>query len=155
MSANEFLPWVRRAAAPQALPEVPAPLDAGCTTADSPSGLQRRTFIQLLGLGGLVMAFGPGGVRRLEAAEPTPGTAADPWSPHVYVRIDDDGAVTIVCHRSEMGQGIRTTMPMIIADEMEADWARCRVEQAVGDPKFGSQNTDGLHQHPRLPAQVP
>jgi len=143
MSANEFLPWVRRAAAPQALPDVPAPLDAGCTTADSPSGLQRRTFIQLLGLGGLVMAFGPGGVRRLEAAEPTPGAAADPWSPHVYVRIDDDGAVTIVCHRSEMGQGIRTTMPMIIADEMEADWARCRVEQAVGDPKFGSQNTDG------------
>ena len=55
-----------------------------------------------------------------------------------------DGMVTIVCHRSEMGQGIRTTMPMIIADEMEADWSKCRVEQADGDDKkYGSQNTDG------------
>ena len=55
-----------------------------------------------------------------------------------------DGTVAIVCHRSEMGQGIRTTMPMIIADEMEADWAQCRVVQADGDDKkYGSQNTDG------------
>ncbi len=143
MSANEFLPWVRRATRPEALVETRATGSVAGASTDSAFELQRRTFIQLLGLGGLVMAFGPGGVRRLEAAEPTPGTAADPWSPHVYVRIDDDGAVTIVCHRSEMGQGIRTTMPMIIADEMEADWARCRVEQAVGDPKYGSQNTDG------------
>jgi isoquinoline 1-oxidoreductase beta subunit len=99
--------------------------------------------VQLLGAGSLVIAFGPGGVRRLDAAEPAGGAAAEPWSPHVYVRVADDGGVTIVCHRSEMGQGIRTTMPMIIADEMEADWSRCRVEQAVGDPKYGSQNTDG------------
>ena len=60
------------------------------------------------------------------------------------MRVGEDGIVTITCHRSEMGQGIRTTMPMIIADEMEADWAKCRVEQADGDePKYGSQNTDG------------
>ncbi len=140
MSANEFLPWVRRAVAPQAPAEQPAALDATLDSVDRPHELQRRTFLQLLGMGGLVIAFGPGGVRRLDAAEPL---AADPWSPHVYVRIADDGIVTIVCHRSEMGQGIRTTMPMIIADEMEADWAKCRVEQAVGDPKYGSQNTDG------------
>ena len=70
-------------------------------------------------------------------------TADAPWAPHVYVRVGEDGIVTIICHRSEMGQGIRTTMPMIIADEMEADWARCRVEQADGDAKYGSQNTDG------------
>ena len=62
----------------------------------------------------------------------TPG-AAEPWEAHAYVRIAEDGIVTITCHRSEMGQGIRTTMPMIIADEMEADWSRCRVEQALGD----------------------
>jgi isoquinoline 1-oxidoreductase beta subunit len=143
MSANEFLPWVRRAVAPQAAAEKPTPLDATQEITDRPQDLQRRTLIQLLGLGGLVIAFGPGGLRRLEAAELAAGIAADPWSPHVYVRVAEDGIVTIVCHRSEMGQGIRTTMPMIIADEMEADWARCRVEQAVGDPKYGSQNTDG------------
>ena len=143
MSANEFLPWVRRAAAPSARTGMSAPIAATNESTDSPADLQRRTFIQLLGIGGLVIAFGPGGARRLDAAEPLPGTAANQWSPHVYVRVDDDGTVTIICHRSEMGQGIRTTMPMIIADEMEADWARCRVEQAVGDPKYGSQNTDG------------
>lgn len=143
MSANEFLPWVRRAVAPQAPADEPTSLDATREIADRPQDLQRRTLVQLLGLGGLVIAFGAGGVRRLEAAELAAGPAADPWSPHVYLRVAEDGIVTIVCHRSEMGQGIRTTMPMIIADEMEADWARCRVEQAVGDPKYGSQNTDG------------
>ena len=133
MSANEFLPWVRRAAVSSARAGMPAPIAATNESTDSPADLQRRTFIQLLGIGGLVIAFGPGGARRLDAAEPLPGTAASQWSPHVYVRVDDDGTVTIICLRSEMGQGIRTTMPMIIADEMEADWARCRVEQAVGD----------------------
>jgi isoquinoline 1-oxidoreductase beta subunit len=125
MSANGFLPWVRR----------PVP--------ESPADPLRRTVLKLLGAGGFVIAFGPGGARRLDAAGLPPGGAADSWSPHVYVHVGDDAIVTIVCHRSEMGQGIRTTMPMIIADEMEADWARCRVEQAVGDPKYGSQNTDG------------
>jgi isoquinoline 1-oxidoreductase subunit beta len=143
MSANEFLPWLRRPTAPAAVPEKTSAREAAGDRADSPADQQRRTFIKLFGAGGLVIAFGPGGVRRLDAAEPLPGAAADPWSPHVYVHVADDGTVTLVCHRSEMGQGIRTTMPMIIADEMEADWARCRVEQAVGDPKYGSQNTDG------------
>ena len=102
----------------------------------------RREFLKLLGMGGLAFAIGPNGVVRLDAAGL--GAAADgPWAPHVYVRVGDDGIVTIVCHRSEMGQGIRTTMPVIIADEMEADWAKCRVEQADGDAKYGSQNTDG------------
>jgi isoquinoline 1-oxidoreductase subunit beta len=99
---------------------------------------------QALGMGGLLIAAGSVGVRRLEAAEAAFAPGAEPWEPHAYVRLGDDGIVTIMCHRSEMGQGIRTTMPMIIADEMEADWSRCRVEQALGDePKYGSQNTDG------------
>src|SRR4030095_9564603 len=64
--------------------------------------------------------------------------------PLVFVSIGDDGTVTIVCHRSEMGQGIRTGMPMVVADEMEADWKRVRVAQATGDEKkFGNQDTDG------------
>ncbi|WP_146348170.1 xanthine dehydrogenase family protein molybdopterin-binding subunit [Phaeobacter marinintestinus] len=64
--------------------------------------------------------------------------------PMVFVSIDEDGTVNLVAHRSEMGTGSRTTLPMIMADEMEADWARVNIIQAEGDePKYGNQNTDG------------
>lgn len=64
--------------------------------------------------------------------------------PHVFVSIDADGTVTIVAHRSEMGTGVRTSIPMIIADEMEADWSRVKIVQAPGDePRYGNQDTDG------------
>jgi len=49
------------------------------------------------------------------------------------VSIAEDGTVTVVCHRSEMGQGVRTGMSMIVAEELEADWKRVRVAQAPGD----------------------
>ena len=64
--------------------------------------------------------------------------------PMVFVSIDADGTVNLVAHRSEMGTGSRTTLPMIMADEMEADWNRVNIIQAEGDePKYGNQNTDG------------
>lgn len=69
--------------------------------------------------------------------------AAEKWYPSVYLGIEPDGAVIIVAHRSEMGTGIRTALPMVAADELDADWQRVRVEQALGDPKYGDQNTDG------------
>ena len=110
----------------------------------TPADMHRRRFVELLGVGGLVLAAGPSGIRRVGDAELWGSSLADPFVPHAYVSLHADGMVTIICHRSEMGQGIRTTMPMIIADEMEADWSRCRVEQADGDEKrYGSQNTDG------------
>lgn len=60
----------------------------------------------------------------------------------MFIAISDDGTVTIVCHRSEMGQGVRTSLAMVIADELEADWSRVKVVQAPGDEvRFGSQNT--------------
>src|SRR3546814_9102859 len=65
-------------------------------------------------------------------------------NPLVFVSIDRDGIVTIVAHRSEMGTGSRTSIPMIVADEMEADWSRVRIVQAEGDEKkYGNQDTDG------------
>src|SRR6185503_3599069 len=64
-------------------------------------------------------------------------------NPSVYLGIEPDGTVFIVTHRSEMGTGIRTTLPMVAADELDADWGRCRIEQGVGDPRYGDQNTDG------------
>ena len=65
-------------------------------------------------------------------------------NPLAFVSIAPDGTVTIVCHRSDMGQGVRTGMPLIVADEMEADWSRVKVAQATGDEvKYGNQDTDG------------
>lgn len=65
-------------------------------------------------------------------------------NPKVFVSIAPDGMVTIIAHRSEMGTGVRTSLPMIVADEMGADWTRCHVEQAEGnEEKYGNQDTDG------------
>ena len=65
------------------------------------------------------------------------------WHPSVYLGINPDGTVIAVTHRSEMGTGIRTALPMVLADELDADWKRVRIEQAIGDKKYGDQNTDG------------
>ncbi|MEP9146473.1 hypothetical protein ABKU27_22250, partial [Enterobacter hormaechei] len=65
------------------------------------------------------------------------------WEPSVYLGIEANGDVKIIAHRSEMGTGCRTCLPMIVADELEADWARVTIVQALGDVKYGSQNTDG------------
>ena len=65
------------------------------------------------------------------------------FKPNLLVGINDAGDVFIICTRSEMGQGIRTGMPPVIADELEADWDRVHVVQADGDAKYGDQNTDG------------
>ncbi len=61
----------------------------------------------------------------------------------MYLGIEPDGAVKITVHRSEMGTGCHTCLPMIVADELEADWNRVSILQAIGDVKYGSQNTDG------------
>ncbi|GAC33819.1 molybdopterin cofactor-binding domain-containing protein [Paraglaciecola polaris] len=62
---------------------------------------------------------------------------------NLFVSIDDDGTVNIVCHRSEMGQGVRTGIPQIVADELCADWSKVNVVQGLADEAYGSQNTDG------------
>ena len=71
-----------------------------------------------------------------------PGGVVD--NPLVFVSIAPDGIVTVVCHRSEMGQGVRTSVAMVVADELDADWSKVRVKQAPGDEaRYGNQNTDG------------
>ncbi|HEY1746160.1 MAG TPA: molybdopterin cofactor-binding domain-containing protein [Xanthobacteraceae bacterium] len=66
-------------------------------------------------------------------------------NPHIFVSIDKDGIVTIVASRAEMGNGAaRTSLPMIVADELDADWSRVRVVQSPGDEEtYGNQDTDG------------
>ncbi len=98
-------------------------------------------------LGGLVLAVPLLAPRPAMAAYST-GASGMPHGtvndPRVFVSIAPDGIVTIVAHRSEMGTGIRTSLPMVVADEMGADWARVRIVQAPGDEaKYGNQDTDG------------
>ncbi|MGA8541900.1 MAG: molybdopterin cofactor-binding domain-containing protein, partial [Terriglobales bacterium] len=71
--------------------------------------------------------------------------AATPFEPSLWMSITRDGTVTIVAHRSEMGSGSRTALPLVVADELDADWSKVKIDQAIGDPKYGDQDTDGSH----------
>lgn len=75
----------------------------------------------------------------------TPSVDGTAFHPGVYVGIQPDGTVLIVAHRTEMGNGVRTSLPRILADELDADWTRVTVIQGDGDEKYGSQDTDGSH----------
>jgi isoquinoline 1-oxidoreductase subunit beta len=77
------------------------------------------------------------------AVEPTLLPATASFRPGVFLRIENNNIVTITVSRSEMGQGVRTSFPMIVAEELDADWSMVRVEQAVADDKYGRQNTFG------------
>jgi len=127
-----------------------------CDTADDGSlyivNISRRAFLKDVALTGFVLAAGfPALIRADETAAPVGnkyGADAMPhgWvdNPLVFIAIAADGIVTIVCHRSEMGQGVRTSLPMVVADELETDWQKVRVEQAPGDEvRYGNQDTDG------------
>ena len=102
--------------------------------------LSRREIVAG-GVGGLVLGLSIG-FRGVSAATANAAASAT-FEPNVYLIVDDTGLVTIVAHRSEMGTGIKTGLPMVLADELCADWNRVRIVQAQGDPKYGDQNTDG------------
>lgn len=102
--------------------------------------VSRRNFVKVFGLasGGILLGcnFSEGViVNGLED-----GVS---FVPNLFVQLQKDGSLTIVVTRSEMGQGIRTSMASAIADELEADWKYVTIKQATGDAKFGDQNTDG------------
>src|SRR5688572_11050199 len=101
----------------------------------------RREFLETGGAIGASLVIGfyvPGFGRRGEHA-PT----ADSFKPNAWIEIHPDGAVSIWTGRSEMGQGVKTAMPMIVAEELEADWPRVRVIQADANPAYGNQMTVG------------
>lgn len=107
-----------------------------------PAGVSRRQFLSSLSAGSIVlMARVADGqapeIARLDTADP------EFFNPDLFLGISPDGTVTILAHRSEMGTGIRTNLPRVVADELEADWDRCVIAQAIGDQRLGSQNTDG------------
>ena len=109
--------------------------------------LSRRGILKGLGLAGSFVLAAPLMSRSAFAAYETGaskmphGTVVDP---RVFVSIAPDGIVTIIAHRSEMGTGVRTSLPLVVAEELEANWSRVRVQQADGDEvKYGNQDTDG------------
>ncbi|PJG54319.1 twin-arginine translocation pathway signal protein [Bradyrhizobium forestalis] len=108
--------------------------------------VSRRSILKGLGItGGFVLAAP---VMSRQALAYETGAGKMPHGvvvdPRVFVSVAPDGIVTIVGHRSEMGTGVRTSLPLIVAEEMEADWSRVKVQQAHGDEvKFGNQDTDG------------
>ena len=110
--------------------------------------VSRRGFLKgLLSSGALILGVNFLPERPWAQGIVSDGPHADRASlhPSAFVGVDSDATVYIVAHRSEMGTGIRTSLPMVVADELDADWARVRVEQAIGDPRYGGQDTDGSH----------
>ena len=115
-----------------------------------PAGVSsRRGFLKgMLGAGALVLSVRLmpeklfGAVSNAGASD---AMAKAPLQPNVYLAIDTDGTAYIIAHRSEMGSGSRTALPRIVADELDADWARVKLVQATGDEKYGDQDTDGSH----------
>ena len=101
-------------------------------------GLSRRNFLGVSGvfvLGACLPACAP-------TPQPKP-TVVGTLQPNLFLALEPDGTVRITAHRSEMGQGIRTALAQVVADELDADWSRVRIDQADGDAKYGDQNTDG------------
>ena len=78
-----------------------------------------------------------------QSADSATRASGSALNPSIYLGLEPDGTVFIVTHRSEMGTGIRTALPTVAADELDADWGRVRIEQGIGDPAYGDQNTDG------------
>ena len=110
--------------------------------------VSRRWFLKgLAGAGALVLGayYAPEMLWAEQSDDARTDADKAAFHPNVFVGIETDGTVWIVAHRSEMGTVIRTTLPMVLADELDADWKRVKIDQAIGDHRYGDQNTDGSH----------
>jgi isoquinoline 1-oxidoreductase subunit beta len=100
--------------------------------------LSRRGF--LIGMVGAGLAFG---FAPTEALSQTSSGSAQGFEPTIWYSIDGDGVVTVNIIRAEMGQHIGTALARILADELEADWAKVRIDAVDTDPKWGVMMTGG------------
>lgn len=120
------------------------------------SNLDRRAFIKVMGATGTSLLFGI----YLSGCDEAPSTTAIPtpestatalpanlptglFEPDVYLKIESSGRTIVTAFRSEMGQGIRTAIAMILAEELDADWNSIVIEQAPTDSAYGDQHTGG------------
>ena len=98
----------------------------------------RRTFLKTVALSGASLVIGFDSRRLLGADE-----KKEPFKPNGWVRIDSDGGVTVTISKSEMGQGVRTSLAMILADELGAEWSRIKIVQASPNAEFKDLGTGG------------
>jgi isoquinoline 1-oxidoreductase beta subunit len=115
-------------------------------TVSKRSGVERRDFLKIsvAASGGLLIGFQFPGISRLASAQAKVST----FMPNAFVRIGTDERITVIVNHSEMGQGVYTSLPMLLADELDADWTKVGYESAPVDPKynhpaFGMQITGG------------
>ncbi|WP_426117204.1 molybdopterin cofactor-binding domain-containing protein [Massilia sp. PWRC2] len=123
----------------------PAPVAAAAVNSDN--GLSRRGFLKAGALagGGLVLGFMIPGAGRFANAADAPKPV---YAPNAFLRIAPDNTVTVVVNRLEFGQGVNTSLPMLIAEDLDCDWSQMRSELAPSgdiykDPVFGMQITGG------------
>ncbi len=105
------------------------------------SKLSRRYFIKNVSLfsGGLLLACDMNN----ESTNSIVENSGENFMPNLFVELKPNGDLILTASRSEMGQGVRTSLTSVIADELDADWSRVSVKQAPGDDAYGNQNTDG------------
>ena len=110
-------------------------------------GIQRRDFLKvsIVASGGLLIGFHFAGVSQLASAQASPTSS---FMPNAFVRIGTDERITVIVNHSGMGQGVYTSLPMLLAEELDADWSKIGYESAPVDPKynhpaFGMQMTGG------------
>lgn len=99
--------------------------------------VNRRDFVKI------TSAASAGLLLALQMPRTARGDAESEYPMGTFVQVGTDGIVTVYVAKSDMGQGVRTSLPMIIADEMDADWKKVRIRQADLDKKFGRQGTGG------------
>jgi len=104
--------------------------------------LERRSFLKISLLAGGGVMFGLTTER--QAAAQGRGAPAPPIDPHNFIKVSPDGTVTILAKNPEVGQGVKTMLPMLIADELDVDWKHCKIEQAPFDEsKYTMQSAGG------------
>ncbi|TKT69823.1 molybdopterin cofactor-binding domain-containing protein [Aquamicrobium sp. LC103] len=107
------------------------------------TALSRRSFLVTVGGAGIAVAFG--GLPSVALGAETAPVAIGGFAPNVWVTISADGTVSIICPASEMGQGVMTSLPLLIAEDMDADWNKVRVIQAPSDAeKYGNPGFYGI-----------
>jgi len=104
--------------------------------------LDRRTFLKVSAAAGGGLIIG-GYLSGLAGEGAGAAEAAGVFEPNIWVRIAPDDTVTIMLTQLEMGQGVMTSMPMLLAEELDADWSKIRTEWVPADPRYGNPNFGG------------